>query len=790
MRIDYVGDQEDTDAPNVTATVEGRTAPGERYIGSATVRIRSQDVGVSGTSLIEYRVDGGEWQTSRNTGGGDPFVASVPLGEPGTYAVEYRATDREGNTSEVGRTEVVVVPGASCTFDKSDEFDDGTIDTTRWTLRTGQGHQITETNGSLVLPVLWELDGTAAGPLSFAGQPLPSGDWSMTTRMTINNTTTWQSGGLYLWQSDDNFVKLGMTFHGPGRNFEVTSDNPPNGTREFSPNESAEGYGNTVWLRMIREGNTIRGQYAKDENGRPGEWVTHSGTRAVNTTPPREGAGVLGGVYAGGQQNAPWNLTAAFDFVHYTPDTADCADDLDAPSTTATINGEAPEPSYPGPVDVELSATDGDDEDASGVAYIEHRLGGTGDWTREQNTGGDDPFVVDVHVSQRGEQRLQYRAADENGNVGATKALEFTVGPGGATDVYASDSGGKSIWVPDALEVEFEEKVTWHFDGPAQGGSAGTAHNVYLVRPGDDPLTKGFQVGPAAVPPGGDPVEYTFDEQGTWTFYCNLHAVAAPGAGSWSGMVGTVEVAAPGPDVTAPSTTAAVSPAAAPDGTVAAPAKVTLSASDGTRVNASGVAALEYAIDRPLPSLPMIRVENKAGAEPFAHEFMVSGAGTHTIEYRAVDQEGNQEDVKTLTVTVAPAPGPGPDPGPGPSGGGPGPADGSKPALTAKPVRRKVTARRRAKQVTLGVRLRNTGTAATSGMRVCADLATKRFRKRLKVAGRKCRTTTVAAGQAKVVKFKVRIKPGARGKSTPVRIRVSGGNVPARSFTIAVRAKR
>jgi hypothetical protein len=74
-------------------------------------------------------------------------------------------------------------------------------------------------------------------------------------------------------------------------------------------------------------------------------------------------------------------------------------------------------------------------------------------------------------------------------------------------------------------------------------------------------------------------------------------------------------------------------------------------------------------------------------------------------------------------------------------------------------------------------------------MRVCADVAKKRFRKRLKVAGRTCRVTTVAPGMTKVVKVKVRIKRGARGKTTPVRIRVGGGNVPARSFTVAVRVR-
>ena len=35
-------------------------------VGNAAVRISSRDTGVSGTALIEYRIDGGEWQASRN----------------------------------------------------------------------------------------------------------------------------------------------------------------------------------------------------------------------------------------------------------------------------------------------------------------------------------------------------------------------------------------------------------------------------------------------------------------------------------------------------------------------------------------------------------------------------------------------------------------------------------------------------------------------------------------------------------------------------------------------------
>jgi glucose/arabinose dehydrogenase/plastocyanin len=781
MRIDYVGDAEDTEAPTVTATVDGRLGAPDRYVGNAAVRISSRDTGVSGTALIEYRIDGGEWQASRNPTGGDPYVVSVPLHQPGVYTVEYRAADREGNTSDVGSTEVAVIPGASCTFDMSDEFNGNTLGT-RWTTRVDQG-TATVSNGSLVLPVLWEVDGNETGPLSFAGQQIPDGDWTITTRVTINNTATWQSAGIYLRQSDNNFVKLGLTYHGnPGRNFELTADAPPNGERVFTTNESAEGYGNTVWLRMLREGNAIRGQYANDVDGKPGEWVSHAGSHPVNTTPPRAGAGVLGGVYAGGQQSGPFNLTAAFDFVHYTPDTADCIDDVDAPVVSATIDGEAPKPSYPGSADVQLSATD----DASSVASLEYRVDG-GEWVKRDNTGDTDPFEVEVKVSEPGARTVEYRATDEHGNVGAIKRLAFELRPGDERDIYADDREG-NLWTPDALRAPLGETVTWHFDSAANGGYAGMIHNLYLVRPGDDPFTEGFQVGPIVIPVDAPPVGYEFDEQGTWTFYCALHSTR--GATKWTGMVGTVQVGPALPDTAAPATTATV--ASSPGS-----ATVKLSASDGKRLNASGVKYLEFAVG----AAELQQAANASGTEPFVHELTLSAPGTHTVRYRAVDEAGNSEAIKTETVTVT-TPQPGPDPTPGATPGpvptatpAPTPAPGTRPAetrpkLSAKAAKRTVTARKGAKKVTLKVRLRNTGDATASKARVCASVRSKRDRRRLSVSGRSCRTVDVAAGKSKTINVRVKLKRAARGKTTAVRIRVSGGGAKTSTFTIKVRARR
>ena len=310
------------------------------------------------------------------------------------------------------------------------------------------------------------------------------------------------------------------------------------------------------------------------------------------------------------------------------------------PTTSATINGKAPESTYTGPVDVALTASD----TASGVAQLEYRTAATGAWTTRENTASAEPFVVNVAVASAGEHRIQYRAVDKTGNVGAIKTLAFTVEDRNVSDVYASDAGGKTSWVPDAIRVAQGQTVTWHFDSVAQGGQASAPHNVYLVRPGDDPLTQGFRVGDLAIPPGGAPVNYKLDRQGTWTFYCSLHAVAPPGATNWTGMVGTAEVGAAPADDAAPTTTATVTG----DGTAAA--TVRLSAADGA--GASGVAHIDYAVNGALPAdgsagPGVTRLTNAQSAEPFAGEFQLSMPGTYTHpvpRHRPRRQPGGGQD--------------------------------------------------------------------------------------------------------------------------------------------------
>ena len=111
--------------------------------------------------------------------------------------------------------------------------------------------------------------------------------------------------------------------------------------------------------------------------------------------------------------------------------------------------------------------------------------------------------------------------------------------------------------------------------------------------------------------PGGPSASKTLTQTGTWTFVCRVHAAFTGGA--WSGMVGT----------------AAVSPA-----TVTNPP--------------SGVDFTEYRVN----GGAWMRKANDGGANPFATSLTVSAEGSHTVEYRSADEEGNVEATKSVAFSI------------------------------------------------------------------------------------------------------------------------------------------
>ncbi len=124
-----VGD--DTAAPTTTPPRE-RTGD-----GPVEVTLSATDgAGGSGVEWTEYRIDGGAWTRSDNTGEDDPFVTTFTVSGDGDHTVEFRSRDRAGNVEDPPgrcRSRSSRSGGGRSCLPLSDEFDGRALDP-KWEL--------------------------------------------------------------------------------------------------------------------------------------------------------------------------------------------------------------------------------------------------------------------------------------------------------------------------------------------------------------------------------------------------------------------------------------------------------------------------------------------------------------------------------------------------------------------------------------------------------------------------------------------------------------------------------
>jgi len=192
----------------------------------------------------------------------------------------------------------------------SDEFDSPAL-LPKWAMRHAPGAPITQAGGSLRLPVTTgDINEDSAGPVSFAGQPVPAGDWTATTRLTLEHSSHWQWAGLVVHQSDDEYNKLGFVRHQNGsRLVEFQSETGGTRTTPAAP-VVADGFPSTIHLRLTNSGGTLRGAYSADGSA----WTELAGTLSLKT-----GAGARIGLMAAGDLGTTPRV-AQVDWFRVTPD--------------------------------------------------------------------------------------------------------------------------------------------------------------------------------------------------------------------------------------------------------------------------------------------------------------------------------------------------------------------------------------------------------------------------------------------------------------------------------------
>jgi PKD repeat protein/type 1 glutamine amidotransferase len=493
----------------------------------------------------------------------------------------------------------------------SDEFDSPSL-LPKWTLRNDPAKPITQTTGSLNLPVTTgDINEANAGPVSFAGQPLPAGSWEATTRITLAHSSHWQWAGLVVHKSDDEYNKLAFVRNNAGGRFiEFQSETGGSRSTPGAPALPAD-FPTTIHLRLTNTNGTLTAAYSADGTA----WTDVSGSTALKT-----GAGTQIGLMAAGDLGAT-PVVARADWLRVTPDgTAvfEADDEFDGTSldgcrwaesvrynshTESVADGHLKISTEPGDINANnpisprnfilQKAPEGDWVATTRLkAPLKHR------W---QLAGlmmyGDDNNYVKADV-------VAYNAPGAALDLRAELAAEKNAaGVSGGDQLNIADSSESGYWY-----VRVTKAGTGYTAEVSDGGVAWQAIGDGITY--DGPLRA---LGVMAIGPDQEePVTVEFD-------YFHLDGDEAPA------------------DTTAPVTTATWTPAA-PDGQngwfVTAPG-FTLGATD----EGSTVAGTEYRID--------------AGTwTAYTGPVSLTGDGRHQVEYRSTDTAGNTETAHVVDVSV------------------------------------------------------------------------------------------------------------------------------------------
>ena len=480
----------------------------------------------------------------------------------------------------------------------------------KWALRHDPARPITQSGGALNLPVTnGDINEASTGPVSFAGQDLPAGNWVATTELTLAHTSHWQWAGLVVHQSDDEYNKVGFVRgqNGAANRFvEFQSETNGSRTTPGAPALPAD-FPTTIHLRLTNTDGTLTAAYSADGTA----WTDVTGSTALKT-----GAGTRIGVMAAGDLGtAP--VSASVDSFTITPDgtagTFEPSDEFDGTALDGCRWAESvrynshTESVADGHLKIETEP--GDINGANPISPRNFILQDApeGDWVAETKFkaplkhryqlagllmyGNDDNYAkADIVAFNAPGSQLDLRAelaAEKGGN-----------GVSGGDQVNIADTTESGYWWVQVTKVG----TTYTAAVKSTAGASWTPIGDGITY--DGPLNS---LGLMAIgPEQEEPTTVEFD-------YVHLDTEGEPPV-----------------DETAPVTTA--TQAVVEDGV-----QVTLTATDET--GGSGVESTEYRID--------------AGDwTAYTAPFTIGEPGTHTVEYRSTDVAGNEETAKSIEVVV------------------------------------------------------------------------------------------------------------------------------------------
>jgi regulation of enolase protein 1 (concanavalin A-like superfamily) len=480
----------------------------------------------------------------------------------------------------------------------------------KWALRHDPARPITQSGGSLNLPVTnGDINEASTGPVSFAGQDLPAGNWVATTKLTLAHTSHWQWAGLVVHKSDNEYNKLGFVRgqNGAANRF-VEFQSETNGQRTTPGNPALPAdFPTTIHLRLTNTNGTLTAAYSRDGAA----WTNVNGSTALKT-----GAGTRIGVMAAGDLGTT-PVSAAVDSFTITPDGTAGAVEADDEFDGTALNGcrWAESVRYNSHTE---SVADGHLK----IATEPGDINGNNPITPRNFILQDAPegdWVAETKFKAPLKHRYQLAGLLMYGNDDNYAKADIVAynNPGTALDLRAElaaekggagVSGGDAVNIPDTTESGYwwvqVTKVGTRYTAAvkATAGASWTPIGDGITY--DGPLNS---LGLMAIGPNQEePVTVEFD-------YFHLDTEEEPPV-----------------DATAPVTTASQS--VVEDGV-----QVTLTATDET--GGSGVKSTEYRI-------------GEGEWTAYNAPFTITEAGTHKVEFRSTDVAGNVETAKSIEVLV------------------------------------------------------------------------------------------------------------------------------------------
>jgi regulation of enolase protein 1 (concanavalin A-like superfamily) len=206
---------------------------------------------------------------------------------------------------------------AQCTGAGSDELDGDGLDRSLWsTAIRGDLDRSVVRDGAWRIPT-YPGNSTSA-PLLL--QPVPEAPWEVTTQVTLDPQVNFQQAGLIVRRDDANSVRIDISHVDAGKRFDfVWRNNGVDRNNAWTAEDSALAppeTGDTVWLRITHHGAWLTASYSID------------GATFVNlgrATPADQLAATDVGPFAYRGPEATPELTAAFDWVRFTPDEEELA---------------------------------------------------------------------------------------------------------------------------------------------------------------------------------------------------------------------------------------------------------------------------------------------------------------------------------------------------------------------------------------------------------------------------------------------------------------------------------